>query len=117
MSKKYQYTALLLVVSFTIVVGYYFITPKVILVNLSDQKYDEFVVTLPVSKISFSPIEGHSRNKIYYSRQKEDGNGSYSLILDNSEISSGKFPYDARRELGKVLGFTLGASGLVTVDN
>lgn len=116
MSKKYQVTALLALVLVAIVAGYYFISPKVILENLSDQAYDEFIVTLPLSRISFSPIEGNSSNKIYYSSQKEDGNGSYSLILNGIEISSGEFTYDAESELGKVLRFNLGSDGLVTLD-
>lgn len=116
MSKKYQYTTLLVLILFAIVTGYYFISPKVILENLSDQEYDEFIVTLPLSRVSFSPIEGNSSNKIYYSSQKEDGNGNYSLILNGVEISSGKFIYDAEGELGRVLRFSLGDSGLVTID-
>ena len=95
-------------------IGYYVISPRVVLENVSEQRYDEFIIILPASRISFGPIESHSLNKIYYSRQKEAGTGTYSLILSGSEISSGSFPYAAEKELGKELRFTVENGGQVS---
>jgi len=111
---KYRFIELLLAMILIIVASYYLISPKVIISNLSDKEYSEFVVSLPTSRISFSPIEAYSTNTIYFSRQNEPGSGSYSLIDGDNDISNGSFLYSGGNELGRVLRFTIENTGLVS---
>lgn len=111
---KYRLIELLLAVILSIALGYYFISPKVIISNLTDREYSEFVVLLPTSRISFSPIEANSTSTIYFSRQNNPGPGTYSLINGESEIFKGSFLYSEGSELGRVLRFTIENSGLVS---
>ena len=113
---RYRLIELLLAMILSILVSYYFISPKVIISNLSDMEYSEFVVTLPASRISFSPIEANSTSTIYFSRQNETGSGTYSLITNESDIIHESFPYSGGSELGRVLRFTIGIDGLVSFD-
>ena len=111
---KYRLIELLLAMILTIAVGYYFISPKAIIGNLSDNKYSEFIVSLPTSSISFGPIEAYSTNTIYFSRQNESGTGTYSLINGEGDLVSGSFIYSSGSELGRVLRFTIENTGLVS---
>jgi hypothetical protein len=110
---KYRLIELLLAAILTIVVGYYFVSPKAIISNLSDNEYSEFVVSLPTNRISFSPIEAYSTNTIYYSRQNKSGTGTFSLINGEGDLVNGSFLYSAGSELGRELRFTIENTGLV----
>ena len=116
MDNRYKYIALVLALSVIGVVGYRVITPKAVLVNISDQKFDEFIISLPASGVSFGPIEGQSTNTIYYSPQKAAGIGTYSLVLKNSELSNGEFSYDEGREWGRKIRFTIRENGVVSIE-
>jgi hypothetical protein len=111
---KYRFIELLLAVILTIVVGYYFVSPKAIIANLSDNEYSEFVVSLPTSRISFGPIQAYSKNTIYFSRQNESGIGTFALIGGEGDLINGSFLYSAGSELGRELKFTIGNTGLVS---
>ena len=115
MKTRYKLIAVILAFSLTIAVGYYFVSPKAIINNLSNNEYDEFVILLPTSRISFSPIEAQSSNTIFYSRQKQAGTGSYSLISQGSEIARNDFPYTEGSEFGRVLRFTIETNGQISV--
>ena len=115
MKTRYKLIAIILSLTLVIAVGYYFISPKVIINNLSSNEYDEFVILLPTSRISFGPIEAQSSYTIFYSRQKESGTGSYSLIGSDSEISRGDFPYAEGSELGRVSRFSIKTNGQISV--
>lgn len=117
MNRKHKLIASLFAVPLAIAAGYYFISPKAIVSNLSDTEYDEFVISLPSSRISFSPIEAHSTNTIFYSRQRQSGMGVYSLRSTHSEIFGNYFTYAEGSELGRVLRFTIDANGQVSVDD
>jgi hypothetical protein len=106
---------MLLTLSLVIAVGYYFGSPKVIINNLSNNEYDEFVIQLPISRISFSPIEARNSSTIFYSRQKETGTVSYSLIGSGVEIARSGFPYAEGSELGRILRFTIETNGQISV--
>ena len=106
---------MLLTLSLVIATGYYFASPKVIINNLSNNEYDEFVIQLPTNRISFSPIEARNSNTIFYSRQKETGTVSYSLIGSESEIIRSDFPYAEGSEIGRVLRFTIETNGQISV--
>ena len=106
---------MLLTLSLVIATGYYFGSPKVIINNLSNNEYAEFVIQLPTSRISFSPIGAQSSNTIFYSLQNETGTGSYSLISKDSEIARNDFPYTEGSEFGRVLRFTIETNGQISV--
>lgn len=114
---KYKLAALF--IAFLLVIGaaYYVITPKVIVSNLSDTQYDELVISLPSSRVSFAPIEAQSSNTIFYSRQKKAGVGTYSLRRGEMAISSDEFPYPEGTEIGRVLRFTIEGNGEISVGN
>ena len=111
---RYKLIAMLLTFSLAIPIGYYFVSPKAIINNLSCNEYDEFVVLLPNSRISFGPIEAQSSNTIFYSLQNETGTGSYFLISEDSEIARNDFPYTGGSEFGRVLRFTIETNGQVS---
>lgn len=117
MKSKYKLIASLFAVPLTIGAGYYFISPKAIISNPTDTEYDEFIISLPSSRISFSPVEANSSNTIFYSRQNQSGIGAYSLRSASSEIFGNNFPYAEGNELGRVLRFTIDGNGQVSVDD
>lgn len=116
MKTRYKLIAILLTLLLVVATGYYFGSPKVIINNLSNNEYDEFVIQLPTSRISFSPIEAQNSNTIFYSRQNETGTVSYSLIGGDSEIIRGNFPYAEGSEIGRVLRFTIETDGKISVS-
>ena len=115
MKTRYKLIVMVLTLSLVIATGYYFISPKAIINNLSSNEYDEFAILLPTSRISFSPIEAQSSHTIFYSRQKESGIGSYSLIGNSLEIARSEFQYAEGSELGRVLRFTIESNGQISV--
>ena len=116
MKKSFKISSALLASLLALAAAYYVITPKVILSNLSDNEYDEFVIVLPTSRISFGPVGAHSTDTIFYSRQGGAGMGSYSLIDAGSELAGGEFAYRDGSEFGRVLRFTIGPSGLINIE-
>ena len=115
MKSRYKLIALILTFFLIIAAAYYFASPKAIIINLSNEEYDEFVILLPASRISFSPIEAQSSNMIFYSPQNETGSGSYSLISQNSEIARKDFHYTEGSEFGRVLRFTIETDGQISI--
>ena len=117
MKKRYKIIPSLIAIPLVLATGYYFITPKAILSNLSDTDYDEFVISLPSSRILFGPVGVRSSNTIFYSRQNQSGIGSYSLRSASTELSGNDFPYLEGSEIGRVLRFTIDSTGQVYVDD
>jgi len=115
--KKYRLAAFLITFLLVIGAGYYFITPKAVVSNLSDTQYDELVISLPSSRISFAPVEAHSSNTILYSRQNKSGMGTYSLRSADLVISSNEFLYSEGSEIGRVLRFTIKSNGQISIGN
>jgi hypothetical protein len=56
MNRKHKLIASLLAVPLTIGAGYYLISPKVIVSNLSETEYDELIVSLPSIRISLAQL-------------------------------------------------------------
>ncbi|GAB5500740.1 MAG: hypothetical protein PsegKO_30510 [Pseudohongiellaceae bacterium] len=115
MKTGYKLIVVFLTLSLAIAAGYYFGSPKIILNNLSNNEYDEFVIQLPSSRISFSPIAARQSNTIFYSRQKATGTVSYSLVKSDSVIFRGDFPYADGNEIGRVLRFTIDTNGQIAI--
>ena len=117
MNRKHKLIASFFTVPLAIGAGYYFISPKAIVSNLSDTSYDELIISLPSSRISFGPIEAKSSSTIFYSRQHRPGMGTYSLRSESSEIFGSNFPYAEGSEFGRVLRFTIDSNGQVSVND
>ncbi len=117
MKKRYKIVSSIIAISLVLAAGYYFITPKAILSNLSDTEYDEFVISLPSSRISFGPVGARNSSTIFFSRQNQFGAGSYSLRNASVELSGNDFPYAEGSEIGRVLRFTMDNTGQVYVDD
>ena len=113
--KKYRLAALFITFLLVTGAGYYFITPKVVVSNLSDTQYDELVISLPSSRISFAPVEAQSSGTIFYSRQEKAGTGTYSLRTGNLVIFSNDFLYSEGSEIGRVLQFTIESNGQISI--
>lgn len=116
MKNKFKLIISLLAVPLAIAGGYYLISPKAIVTNLSDSDFDEFVISLPSSRITFSPVEAHSSNTIFYSRQSQSGAAEFSLKSGSSEISGNKFEYAEGSEIGRVLRFKIDSDGHISVS-
>lgn len=56
MNRKHKLIASLLAVSLTIGAGYYLISPKAIVSNLSETEYDELIVSLSSIRISLAQL-------------------------------------------------------------
>jgi len=117
MKTRYKFVVVLLALLLAIGIGYYFISPKAVITNLSSIEYDEFLISLPTSRISFSPIDAQSTNTIFFSRQNEPGTASYLLKNQDLEIASGDFLYTGGSELGRVLRFTIERNGDLSVSD
>lgn len=117
MKKRYKIIAFLIVAPLSAGIGYYFISPKAVVSNLSNTNYDELIITLPSSRISFGPVEPQSSNTILFSRQNQSGTGSYSLINADTELFGSDFSYEEGSELGRVLRFTIDSSGQVSIED
>jgi hypothetical protein len=117
MTNRYKIIVFLVVVPLVIAISYYLITPKAIISNLSDTDYEEFVIALPSSRISFSPVEAGSSNTIFFSRQNNSGKSSYSLSKASSELFGSDFLYADGSEIGRVLRFTIDSTGNVSLDD
>jgi hypothetical protein len=117
MRKRYKIIAFLIVAPLAASAGYYFISPKAVISNLSSTNYDEFIITLPSSRISFGPVEAQNSNTILFSRQDQAGIGSYSLRNGTTELFGSDFSYEEGSEIGRVLRFTINNSGQVTIDD
>ena len=94
--------------------AYHFISPKVVVTNNSSVSYDEFVLRLPSSGVSFGPIEPGSKDTIYISRQAQGGALTYSLRLDGNELAAGSMPFDVEGQLFRVLSFVINEDGSVS---
>ncbi len=117
MKNKSKILTLLLTLPLFSGVGYYFISPKSIINNLSNNSYEVFTISLPTSRISFGPVKANSSYTIFYSRQKKRGIGKYSLMAKNFEISGDEFLYAQGIEFGRVLKFTIESNGQISVGN
>ena len=94
--------------------AYHVISPKVVITNDSSITYDEFVVRLPSSGVSFGPLKPGTKETIYISRQGQGGNLAYSLRLDGKELAAGSMPFDVDGQLFRVLSLTINEDGSVS---
>lgn len=94
--------------------AYHFISPKVVISNDSLVTYDEFVVRLPSSGVSFGPLKPGAKDTIYISRQGQGGDLTYSLRLDGKEVATGSMPFDVEGQLFRVLSFVIKEDGSVS---
>ena len=117
MKIRYRLIAITFTVPLVIVSGYYFLSPKAVVSNHSEINYDEFVISLPSSRISFSPVSADSSTTILYSQQKLSGQASYSLRNGSTELFKDTFSYPEGSEIGRVLRFTIESDGQVTFDD
>jgi hypothetical protein len=97
-----------------VVIGYIAITPKVLLVNESSNAYDEFIVALPSSRVSFGPIAPTSSQSIYFSKQSTGGTLKYSLLLQGNELAHGTLQYDANGQYFRSIRFVIGTDGAIS---
>lgn len=117
MKIRYRLIAIAFAIPPVVGSGYYFISPKAVVSNLSEINYDEFVISLPSSRISFSPVSADSSNTILYSQQKHSGVGSYTLRNGSIEPFKDTFSYPEGSEIGRVLRFTIESDGQVSFDD
>lgn len=117
MTIRYRLIAIGFAIPLVMSFGYYFISPKIVVSNLSEIDYDELVVTLPSNRISFSPVSAGSSSTIFYSQQKQSGVAYYSLWRGSTEVFEDSFPYPEGSEIGRVLRFTIESNGQVSFDN
>lgn len=94
--------------------AYHFISPKVVVTNASSTTYDELVVRLPSSGVSFGPIEPGTRQTIYVSRQGQGGDLTYSLKHGGKELATGSMPFVVEGQLFRVLSFVINEDGSVS---
>lgn len=95
--------------------GYHFLSPKAELANESGMSYDELVIELPTSRVSFGPIPPDSRQTIYFHRQQRGGVANYALYAGRRQVAEGQFEYRSEGELGRVLHFVIGTNGSVEI--
>jgi len=86
---------------------YHFLSPKVVVENVSDKQYEELKIVLPESGLSFGPIKPGESNTIYHSQQKRNGQVEYSLIYEGKIVAEGTQYYSKDHELGSKLQFVI----------
>lgn len=91
--------------------------PKAVVSNHSETDYQEFVVSLPTSWISFSPVSAGESSTILFSQQKQSGVGSYSLKNESTKVFGDSFLYQEGSEIGRVSQFTIEKDGQVSFDD
>jgi hypothetical protein len=116
MKVRFRILVPLLLVPVLLAAGYYLITPRLVLVNESESSYAEFVIDLPSSRVSFSPVAASSSATIFYSQQGRSGESSYSLRQSGRQSIEARFIYPPGSELGRVLRFTIASDGSVSLD-
>jgi len=84
-------------------VAYRHASPKIVLVNESSGSYDELIVNLPSSRVSFGPVLPNESATIYFSHQAVDGVATLGLISDGNTVSEGEFAYNRERQWGHPL--------------
>ena len=94
MKKRYKIIAFLILAPLATGPSYYLISPKAMVSNLSYTNYDEFIISLPISRITFGPIEARSSDTILYSHQNQSGIGSYALRNATTELFRNNFSHE-----------------------
>lgn len=97
------------------VVGYHFLSPKVIVENLSDAPIEEVVVKLPSSRVSFAEIAPGSTSIIYFMPQDRGGNIQY-LVRVGGVVRTGTQPYAASGQIGRKIRIQIYPDGSINVD-
>jgi hypothetical protein len=95
--------------------AYHAASPKVVLTNLSGTTFEELVVNLPGSRVSFGPIPPQAYDTIYFSRQDNGGTVIYSLRDEAGVVAAGAVEYSASGQLFRVISVTIKADGSVSV--
>lgn len=115
--KKVIATSVGLLILIAVALGaYHVISPKVVITNDSSTTYDEFVVRLPSSGVSFGPLKPGTKGTIYISRQGQGGDLTYSLLRDGKELAAGSMPYDAEGQLFRILSFVINEDGSLSAN-
>jgi len=98
------------------VVAYRYASPKIILVNESSASYDELIVNLPSSRVTFGPVLPNESATIYFFHQAVDGVATLSLISDGNIVSAGEFAYNREGQLFRKITITLLSDGTVAAS-
>jgi hypothetical protein len=114
MKRVFKILLVLTVLGFASVAVYIAITPKALLINEASQGYDEFIVELPDSRISFGPIAPGSVQTIYFSAQDRSGPIEYSLRSGGTVIAGGTLQYDASAQYFRSVTFTIQRDGTLS---
>jgi hypothetical protein len=114
MRKAFKILVALTVLAFASVAVYVAIAPKVILVNEASQGYDEFIVELPDSRISFGPIAADSTQTVYFSAQDRSGPIEFSLLSGGKRIDGGTLQYNASAQYFRTVTFLIHRDGTVS---
>jgi hypothetical protein len=114
MRKTFKILVALTILSFASVAVYIAITPKALLINETSQGYDEFIVELPDSRVSFGPIAPDSVQTIYFSAQDRSGPIEYSLQSGGRKIGGGTLQYNASAQYFRSVTFTIHRDGTVS---
>jgi len=107
MVKALKISVTLLLVSIVGIIIYQWLSPKVIVINHSNIVYDQLVIKMPKSRISFAPILAKQTETIYYSFQNSSGVVIYQLYREGQIVTAGALNYDGRSELTKTIEFNI----------
>ncbi|WKE65173.1 hypothetical protein PVT67_16140 [Gallaecimonas kandeliae] len=116
MKKSLISLALLLALLYAGLAAYKHLSPKAVLRNDSDQRFQQLVVELPTSRLVFGPIYPHSEQHIYFSRQEKAGLVRYRLERDDKAVAQGQLPYDGAGEWGRTLNFNIATDGSLSAE-
>ncbi len=114
MRKLIKYILALLGVVLIAVVLYRLAIPRVVVVNDSSVAYDELVVQLPSSRVSFAPVAPRSSETIYFSPQSVGGEARYKLWIAGQEKAQGALSYLATGQYFRVLKIVIHENGTVS---
>jgi hypothetical protein len=114
MRRTFKILAALTVLACASVAVYIAIMPKAVLINEASQGYDEFIVELPASRVSFGPIAPDSVQTIYFSAQDRSGPIEYSLQSGGKKIGGGTLQYNASGQYFRSVTFTIHRDGTVS---
>ena len=88
--------------------------PKVVLVNLASTSYEEVVIQLPSSRVSFRPISAESTQVIYFSKQDSGGVVAYSLRSGGKEIAHDTLPYEVDGQFFREIRLVISKDGVLS---
>jgi hypothetical protein len=97
------------------VIGYRFLSPKVIIENLSESAIEEVIVVLPTSRVAFTEIVPGGTGTIYFGLQEHGGNIQYSVRV-GGVVRTGTQPYAVSGQIGRKIHIQIDPDGSVSAD-